>query len=75
MIFDPFHTWITVEVKMIFVQGTITVAYPPGTQRFCDFGKCSSIKLENKLNWRLNWLWQLNRHITNLNTEALQTGE
>ena len=35
--------------------------WPPGTQRFCDFGKCSSIKLENKLNWWLNWLWQLNR--------------
>ena len=27
MNFDPFHTWITVEVKMIFVQGTITVIY------------------------------------------------
>ena len=27
MIFDPFLTWITVEVKKIFAQGTIEVAY------------------------------------------------
>ena len=27
---------------------------PPGTQRFCDFGKWKLIKLENKLNRRLN---------------------
>ena len=36
---------------------------PPGTQRFCDLWKCSSIKLENKLNRCLNWLWQWQKHI------------
>ena len=43
----------------------------PGTQRFYDFGKCSSIKLENKLNWWLNWLWQLNRPNTSDKSEVI----
>ena len=33
--------------------------------RLCDFGKCSSIKLEEKQNWQLNWLWQFNRNNSN----------
>ena len=38
---------------------------PPETHRFCDFGKWKLIKLENKLNRRLNRLWQFNRQNSN----------
>ena len=48
---------------------------PPGTQRFCDFGKFKLIKLENKLNRRLNWLWQFNRQNSTLRDYSRESRE